>query len=138
MRASGVNAAIMRVTGKMEKNAHYRNCAHCGSANYGVLLYLENRFASLRNGMKKNWRLLNNMLDKNVKSSHRELLINGIKTEDENIISKSFCEYFIEYSKSIHHSITTSQHDFSSIIPVNLNSNVFKRSSLVEITNMID
>ena len=100
--------------------------------------YLGNNFASLRYDIKKNWRLLNNMLDKNVKSSHRELLINGIKTEDENIISKSFCEYFIEYSKSIHHSITTSQHDFSSIIPVNLNSNVFKRSSLVEITNMID
>ena len=100
--------------------------------------YFENKFASLRCDMKKNWRLLNNMLGKNVKSSHREFLIDGVKTEDQNIISKSFCEYFIEYPKSIHQSIPTSRYDFSSIIPVNLNSMVFRSSTLVEVNNIID
>ena len=43
MRASGVDAAIMRVIGKLEqyKSVQWElgNCAQWGSAYYGVLLY---------------------------------------------------------------------------------------------------
>ena len=39
-RATGVNAAMMRVIGRLEqKNARNGNCAYLGSAYYGVLLY---------------------------------------------------------------------------------------------------
>ena len=40
MGALGVNAAIMRVIGKLEqmKNSRNRNCAHWGGAYHGVLL----------------------------------------------------------------------------------------------------
>ena len=46
MRASGVNAAVIRVIGKLEhkKNARNRNCAHWGSAHDGVLPYSINLF----------------------------------------------------------------------------------------------
>ena len=40
--------------------------------------------SSLKNDMKKNWRLSNNMLGENVKGSHREGLIDGVKTEAED------------------------------------------------------
>ena len=40
MRVSVVNAAIMRVIGKLEqKNARNKNCVHWGSTFYWVLLY---------------------------------------------------------------------------------------------------
>ena len=40
MCASGVNATIMRVIGKLEQKKMCANCAYMCSAYYGVLLYV--------------------------------------------------------------------------------------------------
>ena len=88
--------------------------------------------------MKKNWKLLNNILGKNVKNAPREFVIDGVKTSDACIISKSFCEYFISYPQSIHDSIPISNHDFSNIIPFNSHSMVFMNSSDVEVEAIVE
>ena len=89
------------------------------------------------NDMKKNWMLLNNILGKNVKTSHSEFVIDGVKTSDACIISKSFCKYFISYPQSIHDGIPISNHDFSNIIPLNNRSMVFMHSSDEEVEDIV-
>ena len=58
-------------------------------------------------------------LDRNRRSVDHEFVIDDEGTEKGAVISKSFCDYFIAYPKSIHDGILATNHDFSSIIPMN-------------------
>ena len=76
--------------------------------------YFERKFISMKSDMKKNWKLLNDMLGRNRRTVHQEFVIDGVGTEEGAVISKSFCDYFIAYPKSIHDGIPATNHDLSS------------------------
>ena len=75
------------------------------------------KFDSLGNDLKKNWKILNRLLGRNKVKTSDYFVIDGEKVRDPNIISKSFCSYFIEYPKGIHDSIPASEEDYLELIP---------------------
>ena len=54
--------------------------------------YYVHKLNSLNNDPKKNWKLLNTMMNKKVKSIHDEFIINGLSCADSQLVADAvFC-----------------------------------------------
>ena len=100
--------------------------------------YWENKFVSLGSNMRENWKLLNKFLNKHRNADTCEFVIDDVRTSDGHLISKSFCEFFVSYPKSIHDNIpNTTSFAFSNIIQSNPNSMVLIPSTAGEVEEII-
>ena len=91
----------------------------------------------MKSDLQKNWKLLNDMFDRNRRSVYLEFVIDGVGTEEGASTSKSFCDYFIAYPESIHDGIHAINHNLSSIIPMNQKSMALINCSVLQVVNVI-
>ena len=99
--------------------------------------YFEQKLESLKSDGKRNWKVLNNLMGQNKGDTCVEFIIDGIKTKNPELISQKFCEYFIQYPKSIQASIPNSPFDFSDIIPRNPRNMFLRTASPEEVEYLI-
>ena len=67
--------------------------------------------------MKQNWKTLKSLMEKNKKSLHKEVLIDGVSTTDTTKSCNSFGNYIIDHPKNIQESIPFSNsHHLDQII----------------------
>ena len=78
--------------------------------------YYSNKLKSLGKNMKKNWRLINKLLNKSKKLLPDSFMINGINCSNPENIANKFNEFFVNHPKNIHENIVDSSIDFSYLI----------------------
>ena len=89
----------------------YNNLKRTSKKNYySELLY------TYRNDMKKTWRVLNNIMGKNVNKSsiNTSFNHNNVQLNDKGQIAHEFCNYFTSVGEKLATNIPPSQYHFSS------------------------
>ena len=78
---------------------------YCNALNALLIIaeeeYFENKFRSLGGNMKKNWKLLGDLMGRNTTSFHQSFVVDGRETDDPERIAQSFNNYFISYPKTV-------------------------------------
>ena len=95
------------------------------------------RFKSLNHDMKRNWRVLNELLGRTQIRNPDNFVINNENTSDPKIISSEFCKYFISHPRSIHNSVPVSNTDYSYLIPQSNNVSNFNPCTEQEIRHIL-
>ena len=109
-----------------------RNLLRIAKKNYYV-----HKLNSLNNDPKKNWKLLNKMMNKNVKGIPDEFIINGSSCADPQLVANAFNTYFVDHPHQIHENIDESNGDYSNIISQNTNTMYFDFFDELEILKVI-
>ena len=78
--------------------------------------YYRNKFNNLGQDCKKNWKLLNKLLNKNSKKIGDRFLVGAAYVTNSNEISDLFNQHFIENPKRISENIPWSNNDFFHLI----------------------
>ena len=95
--------------------------------------YYVKKLQSLSGDSKKNWRLLNKLMQKHKNDLPKNFTVGGVETTNETVISNNFSQYFRDHPKFIHDSIPASVSDFSHLIPIMNNSFNFEPCTAEEI-----
>ena len=100
--------------------------------------YFTNKFHSLRNDGKNNWKILNNLMGKKTKLISDRFNLNGILSHDPHKIAIEFNKFFINHPINIQHNIPNSSIDFSNLVSINQTSADFQSCSCEEVFNEIN
>ena len=87
--------------------------------------------------MKKNWKLLGDLMGRNTTSFHQSFVVDGRETDDPERIAQMFNNYFISYPKTVQEGIPNSNYDFSDLIPRNPNTMFLFESTKEEVMSVI-
>ena len=69
--------------------------------------------------VKRNWKVLNELLNKNKSNLSSDFVINGISTSDPGVICDEFCRHFTEHPIDVQTSLPLSLHSYMDLIPFN-------------------
>ena len=99
--------------------------------------YYSNKLKSLGKNMKKNWRLINKLLNKSKSSLPDTFIINDVNCSNPENIAQKFNEYFVNHPKNIHEKVKASSIDFSYLIDSSRESMSFINCSPIEVAKEI-
>ena len=99
--------------------------------------FYRSRLKSLKNDPKRNWRILNGLLNKKKTSISEEFIIDNMDCSDPKTIADAFCKYFIDHPKRLNENIRTSDNDYLDLVSFNEKSMNFFPCSRAEIFNAI-
>ena len=99
--------------------------------------YYSNKLRSLGKNMKKNWRLINKLLNKSKKLLPDSFIINGITCSNPENIAEKFNEFFVNHPKNIHEKVKSPSIDFSYLINSSRDSISFENCTTSEIEKEI-
>ena len=101
-------------------------------------VYHVNRFKMIGKNTRKNWKILNNLLNKNNSSLSKKFLIGNVEVSDPKIVSEAFREHFTALPIEVQNRVGTPVNDFSNLIPINNQTMGFFYSTCYEIERTID
>ena len=132
---------------KWHKMAKQGLISFCSYKKYCTLLrklltlaekdYFLKKLNSLGTDPKKNWAVLNKLLNKNLKNISDHFTINNTSVFNPDVISNEFNNYFVNHPSSINESIAESSRDFSYLIENSVHCMHFSYSTPDEITRVI-
>ena len=99
--------------------------------------YYERKLSDLKNNPRKNWRLLNSLLNKGNKSIPENFTINNETCTNPREIAEKFNSYFLEHPKNIHDGIPISNENYMELVPLNSGSMVFDFITDLEVSKEI-
>ena len=105
----------------------YKKC--CNALRYIIDLarctYYQRKLNSLKNDQRKNWRLLNSLLNRGIKNIPNNFNINDETCTNPQMIAEKFNNHFLDHPKSIHDGIPASNENYLELVPMNSSSIVF-------------
>ena len=75
-------------------------------------VYRVNRFRMIGKNTRKNWRILNDLLNKNNSSLSTKFMIGNVEVSDPRIVSEAFREHFTALPAELQNRVGTPVHDF--------------------------
>ena len=99
--------------------------------------YNLNELGMLGANMKKNWKLLNKLLNKKTKNIADQFNINNTLCSNPQLISEAFNDYFIESPQIVQNNVVYTPLNFSHLVPRSSNSMYFSPCSEIELENEI-
>ena len=81
--------------------------------------YYRSRLENLKKNPKRNWGILNNLLNKKSASTSEEFLIEGDSCSDPELISNAFCQHFIDHPKNLQLNIQVPSREYLNLVPFN-------------------
>lgn len=89
-------------------------------------IYFMHKFTSLRNNIRKTWKLINDALGRSKISSINRLVINDEIIEDQNLICSKFNEFFCSAAENLKQNLATSIRDHIDSVPITENTAFFQ------------
>ena len=95
--------------------------------------YFVSKLANLRSNPKKNWKVINGLMNRNPSSLPQNFLIDDNLVSSPSKIADSFNLFFTSKPEDIHKSIPASSRDYIDLVPRNSCSMFFEPCSIREI-----
>ena len=99
--------------------------------------YYSKKLISLGNNMKKNWRMINKLLNKSRKLLPDTFILDGVNCTNPETIAQKFNEYFVSHPKNIHEKVKNSSIDFSYLVKSSRDSMSFTKCTVIEVAKEI-
>ena len=96
--------------------------------------FYRRKFDSLGNDMRRNWKVLNKLLNRTKTEISDHFIIDDIRVSDSKQISEAFGSHFLTNPMNIHHSIPNSGYSSQTNVPINSNTMVFNHTTISEIS----
>ena len=100
--------------------------------------YYKTKFNQFGTDSKKNWRLINKLLNKVNSGISDRFIIESVLTSDPLIICNEFNRHFVDHPKNIADNIPQSEYEYFNLINSNLNDIYFPNCTGLEIKKIIN
>ena len=99
--------------------------------------YYVKKLESLNSDLKKNWKVINKMLNRSRKSISKTFVVGNVDTNDKLVIANSFSQYFRDNPLLIHNSIPDTDTDFTQLIDRNNTNMLFSPCTMEEVSKIL-